>query len=105
MEAISAKLATAARAYGSTDALSSGSGPNPVRSQRVSFGEFMENALTTSRNSLQQAESAQLQGLRGDLATQDVVQAVMAAELTVQTVTAVRDRAVQAYQELLRMPI
>jgi len=105
MVGISANLATAARAYGSSGGLSSGNAANPVRSQRASFGEFMENALTTSRNTLQMAEGAQLQGLRGELATQDVVQAVMAAELTVQTVTAVRDRAVQAYQELLRMPI
>ena len=62
-------------------------------------------ALVRSRNTLQQSRAAQLQDLRGELATQDVVQAVMAAELTIQTVTAVRDRAIQAYQELLRMPI
>jgi flagellar hook-basal body complex protein FliE len=33
------------------------------------------------------------------------VEAVAAAELTLQTVTAVRDRVVEAYQELIRMPI
>jgi flagellar hook-basal body complex protein FliE len=36
---------------------------------------------------------------------QQVVNAVTAAELTVQTVTAVRDRVISAYQEVLRMPI
>ena len=34
-----------------------------------------------------------------------VVTAIAAAELAVETATAVRDRAVEAYQELLRMPI
>jgi flagellar hook-basal body complex protein FliE len=34
-----------------------------------------------------------------------VVEAIAAAELTVQTVTAVGDRIVEAYQELIRMPI
>lgn len=105
MEAISTRLATAARAYGGAGSISPGRTAHPALGQRVSFSEFMENALVRSRNTLQQAEQAQLQGLRGELATQDVVQAVMAAELTIQTVTAVRDRAIQAYQELLRMPI
>ena len=35
----------------------------------------------------------------------DVVTAVSSAELTVQTVTAVRDKVVAAYQEVLRMQI
>ncbi len=35
----------------------------------------------------------------------DVVQAVSNAELTLQTVVAVRDRVVNAYQEIMRMPI
>jgi flagellar hook-basal body complex protein FliE len=34
-----------------------------------------------------------------------VVEAIAAAELTVQTVTAVCDRIVEAYQELIRMPM
>ena len=35
----------------------------------------------------------------------DVVEAVSSAEVTLQAVTAVRDRVVNAYQEILRMPI
>lgn len=35
----------------------------------------------------------------------DVVTAVGKAELTLQTVVAVRDKVIQAYQEVLRMPI
>jgi flagellar hook-basal body complex protein FliE len=34
-----------------------------------------------------------------------VVTAVTNAELTLETVVAVRDRVVQAYQDILRMPI
>jgi flagellar hook-basal body complex protein FliE len=36
---------------------------------------------------------------------QQVVEAVTAAELGLSTVTAVRDRVVAAYQEIMRMPI
>jgi flagellar hook-basal body complex protein FliE len=35
----------------------------------------------------------------------DVVTALARAELTLQTVTAVRDRVVQAYQDIIKMPI
>jgi flagellar hook-basal body complex protein FliE len=34
-----------------------------------------------------------------------VVQAVSRAELALQTTTAIRDRVVSAYQEIMRMPI
>ena len=51
------------------------------------------------------AEKASLQAVEGTADLQQVVNAVTAAELTVQTVTAVRDRVISAYQEVLRMPI
>jgi flagellar hook-basal body complex protein FliE len=35
----------------------------------------------------------------------DVVTAVSNAEMTLQTVVAVRDRVLNAYQEIMRMPI
>jgi len=35
----------------------------------------------------------------------DVVSAVAKAELTLQTTVAIRDRVVQAYQDIMRMPI
>jgi flagellar hook-basal body complex protein FliE len=41
----------------------------------------------------------------GHTSLQEVVEAVNAAELTLQTVVAVRDRMIAAYQEILRMPI
>ena len=36
---------------------------------------------------------------------QEVVEAVNAAEITLQTVVAVRDRMITAYQEIIRMPM
>ena len=35
----------------------------------------------------------------------DVVTALSRAELTLQTATAIRDRVVQAYQDIMKMPI
>ncbi|HEY8189549.1 MAG TPA: flagellar hook-basal body complex protein FliE, partial [Micavibrio sp.] len=50
-------------------------------------------------------EKASAQAVMGTANLTDVVQAVTAAELTLQTVVAVRDRMLTAYQEIMRMPI
>ena len=44
-------------------------------------------------------------GLRGEADTQQVVEAMLAMESTVKVAVSVRDRFVEAYQEILRMPI
>ena len=46
--------------------------------------------------------TAQIQG-RGELI--DVVTAVASAEASLETVMAVRDQVISAYQEIMRMPI
>jgi flagellar hook-basal body complex protein FliE len=69
------------------------------------FASFFRSLAEQSLGTLQEGERASIQGLEGRLDAQSVVEAVAAAELTLQTVTAVRDRVVEAYQELIRMPI
>ena len=44
-------------------------------------------------------------GLVGRADPQAVVEALAATELAVQTAIAVRDKVVEAYQEILRMPV
>ena len=48
---------------------------------------------------------ASADALTGDIGLPELVQAVSAAELTLQTTVAVRDRMISAYQEIMRMPI
>jgi len=45
------------------------------------------------------------QAVTGEADLTDVVAAITSAELTLQTVVAVRDRLISAYQEIMRMPI
>lgn len=70
-----------------------------------SFGEVLQSfgnqALATGRED----EKQTLAATTGKADMSEVVMAVSNAELTVQTVTAVRDKVVAAYQEVLRMPI
>jgi flagellar hook-basal body complex protein FliE len=77
----------------------------PEGQQGQDFASFFRSLAEQSVGTLQAGEQASIQGLEGKLDAQSVVEAVAAAELTLQTVTAVRDRVVEAYQELIRMPI
>jgi flagellar hook-basal body complex protein FliE len=68
----------------------------------ISFGDMMKNALVSSVNTMKAGETMSAKAITGEASLPEVVQAVNAAELTLQTVTAVRDRLVGAYQELMR---
>jgi flagellar hook-basal body complex protein FliE len=46
-----------------------------------------------------------MKSMTGDVPTRDVVNAVMDAEQSLQTAIAIRDKIVQAYLEISRMPI
>lgn len=69
------------------------------------FGSVVENLLGSVGTTTHTAEvqSAKAVTRTGDLL--DVASAVNNAELTIETVVAVRDKMVNAYQEILRMPI
>ena len=81
------------------------SGAAPEAQQGQDFASFFRSLAQQTVGTMQAGEQASIQGLEGKLDAQSVVEAVAAAELTLQTVTAVRDRVVEAYQELIRMPI
>ncbi|MBN8898640.1 MAG: flagellar hook-basal body complex protein FliE, partial [Rhodospirillales bacterium] len=52
-----------------------------------------------------EADAQAMQGLVTGGNLTEVVTALSRAELTLQTATAVRDRVVQAYQDIIKMPI
>lgn len=54
---------------------------------------------------LREAERISMAGLTGKADTREVVDAVMAAEQTLRTAVAIRDKIVQAYLEVSRMQI
>jgi flagellar hook-basal body complex protein FliE len=69
------------------------------------FGDLLKKAATDSVKTGAESEKLSLLATAGKANVTDVVTAVSAAEVTLQAVTAVRDKAVAAYQEILRMPI
>ena len=69
------------------------------------FGDILNSAVGSVSQAGNAAEMAVTNAAmgRGDLV--DVVTAVAAAEATLETVIAVRDEVIKAYQEIMRMPI
>lgn len=69
------------------------------------FGEMMREIAGNAVAGSERAEQLSAQALVGQADINDVVVAVNNAEATLQTVVSMRDRLIQAYQEIIRMPI
>lgn len=69
------------------------------------FGDYLKSAAVQSVETLRAGEEASANAVLGKASLTDLVEAVTAAELTLQTVVAVRDKMIQAYQDIMRMPI
>jgi flagellar hook-basal body complex protein FliE len=92
--ASSVQGATAAQRNGATTA-----------AQPLDFADLLGQMVTGAAGAVRTAESAAISGLRGQLPVAQVVQTVMAAQETLQTAVAVRDKVVSAYLEVSRMAI
>ena len=73
--------------------------------QGTDFAQMIKTATGDAVATVREAEAVTQAGLRGEVSTQEVVEAAMAMEATVQIAVSMRDKFVQAYQEILRMPI
>ena len=70
-----------------------------------SFADFVTNFVDSAKSAGVAAESATVQAVNGSADLNEIVTAVANAEIMLQTVVTVRDRVIQAYQEILKMPI
>ena len=69
------------------------------------FGELLQNVMSQTTDATKTAETQMAQNVRGQGSLIDVVTAVSSAEAQLETVIAVRDQVIAAYQEIMRMPI
>jgi flagellar hook-basal body complex protein FliE len=69
------------------------------------FGSAMTQALNQAVETGHAADDQAMQALSGGGNLTDVVTALSHAEMTLQTATAIRDRMVQAYQDIIKMPL
>ena len=87
-------------------------GPDPTVTPGVvpadvsgGFSNFLSDALKDSVSTIKQGEQMAAKQAAGKADLVDVVSAVNAAEITLDTVVAVRDKVVAAYQSIMNMPI
>ena len=69
------------------------------------FGDVLGRAMQGVVDAGHQADTQSMQAIAGQGNLTDVVTAVSRAELALQSAVAIRDRVVQAYQDVMRMPI
>jgi flagellar hook-basal body complex protein FliE len=87
---------------GSIGGVAGNAASNPVSS----FGDVLKSTISQTVDAQKHAEQLTMAAAQGQpVALQDVVQAVSQAELTLQTLVTVRDRAVEAYQQIMQMPV
>jgi flagellar hook-basal body complex protein FliE len=95
--------AAAANAYSNTTKVMDAPGFDDPSKQ--SFGEVLKNTAINTIETMRAGEAASARAVTGEASLPEVVQAITASEVTLQTVVAVRDRLVGAYQEIMRMPV
>jgi flagellar hook-basal body complex protein FliE len=70
-----------------------------------SFGDMLKGVVNDSMDSLKNAEKVSLSAVKGKAGVNEVITAVSSAEMALQTVVAIRDRVITAYQELMRTAV
>lgn len=99
-------LSTAINAY--VDAVKRGGAGMEPREQQAPGGNFADLMKSIGESALDaghKADQMSRAAVDGKANVAEVVTAVANAELALQTVVAVRDQVVEAYREILRMPI
>ena len=71
----------------------------------MDFGQMVKEAVDTVVDKGQQADEKTMGMIEGKTGVVDVVTAVAETEVALETMVAVRDRVISAYEEIMRMPI
>ena len=95
--------ASAANAYANAGRMAQTA--NPGGGTGMDFGKLLQNAAGNFVGTLDKSEQASLQAVTGNADLNAVTEAVTNAEMSLQTVVAVRDKVISAYQDIIRMVI
>lgn len=95
----------AAQLYESARRIAPAQADEPAAARGRSFSEALAEAAGSMAAELRAGEQAARSALAGQGDIQSVVEALTATELALQSAVAIRDRVVEAYQEILRMPV
>ena len=76
-----------------------------VKDPRQNFGDLVSKAVSNAIETGKASEELSAKAIAGKADLREVVTAVTNAEVTMQTALAIRDRVVQAYKDIVSMPI
>ncbi len=94
----------AASAYSNSSKITGGGGISSAN-EGVSFVDYLQDKAEDALDTMHASEVMSAKAITGEADVTKVVEAVSAAEVTLNTVMALRDRMITAYQEIMRMPI
>jgi flagellar hook-basal body complex protein FliE len=80
-------------------------GSEASASPQASFDKLVKSAAEQAADTQYKSEGLQMESLTGKVELSNLVTAVANAELALQTVVAVRDRVINAYQDIVKMTI
>ena len=95
--AIQAQASALTHAAGAGEAAQAAGGP--------SFGDLLKTTLSDAIQSSRGAEQMMTAQVQGKASLVDVVTAISSAETSLETVMAVRDQVIAAYQQVMQMQI
>lgn len=95
----------AAKAYAAAGSGAPVPGTPPVPGGGQDFGDLLKSVMTDAMQASKNAETQITNQVAGKAELVDVVTAISSAEASLETVMAVRDQVISAYQEIMRMPI
>lgn len=99
---------TAAKAYAAaqkTMAVDPGAAGAEAMAPGAGFGDILKSAMSDVMKASKNAETQMANQVQGKAQLIDVVTAVSSAQQSLETVMAIRDQVISAYQEIMRMPI
>ena len=103
---VTVRPSAAAEAYARTARIASQAQAATQATQpNTGFGATVQQAMEQAVQTGHTAEDKATEALKGGGSLTDVVVALSHASMTLQTATAIRDRVVQAYQDIMKMPI
>lgn len=80
-------------------------GANVGEDAGPSFGDVLKQSAQSAIDAQRRSEKVSAAALAGKADATDLLQAVTDAEIALNTVLAVRDKVVQAYEQIIRTPI
>lgn len=78
---------------------------NDNKANGASFMDLLTSQISDVVSTQNAAEKAQVDALSGTGDITDLVTAIANAELALNTIVTIRDKAISAYQDIIRMPI